>query len=129
MPIVYIQYVMYRYLFEKHYDRVEKEEEKASKEESSTALEQELVQLLAQEEDPLTAVTRVSRLLEGVVSQDTATLLLQKVRKSARFHLVLDAGAASGRLTVHKAVMKLLPPSKTTLALLGMQKSTRLICT
>ncbi len=77
------------------------------------------MQLLAQEEDPLTAVTRVSRLLEGVVSQDTATHLLQKVRKSARFHLVLDAGAASGRLAVHKAVMKLLPPSKTTLALLG----------
>jgi hypothetical protein len=77
------------------------------------------VQLLTQVEDPLTAVTRVSRLLEGVVSQDTATLLLQKVRKSARFHLVLDAGAASGRLALHKAVMKLLPPSKTTLALLG----------
>jgi hypothetical protein len=80
------------------------------------------VQLLAQEEDPLTAVTLVSRLLEGVVSQDTATLLLQKVRKSARFHLVLDAGAASGRLALHKAVMKLLPPSKTTLALLGILK-------
>ncbi len=77
------------------------------------------MQLLDREEDPLTAVTRVSRLLEGVVSQDTATLLLQKVRKSARFHLVLDAGAASGRLALHKAVMKLLPPSKTTLALLG----------
>ncbi len=105
-----------------YYDRVEKEEEKASKEESSTALEQELVQLLTQVEDPLTAVTRISRLLEGVVSQDTATLLLQKVRKSARFHLVLDAGAASGRLALHKAVMKLLPPSKTTLALLGIQK-------
>ncbi len=109
-------------MFEKHYYRLEKEEEKASKEESSTALEQELVQLLAQEEDPLTAVTRVSRLLEGVVSQDTATHLLQKVRKSARFHLVLDAGAASGRLAVHTAVMKLLPPSKTTLALLGIVK-------
>ena len=80
------------------------------------------MQLLAQEEDPLTAVTLVSRLLEGVVSQDTATLLLQKVRKSARFHLVLDAGAASGRLALHKAVMKLLPPSETTLALLGILK-------
>jgi len=50
--------------------------------------------------DPLAIVTRVTRLLEGVVTRDTATALLKKARKSARFHLVLDAAAASASRSI-----------------------------
>ena len=88
---------------------------------SADSLEQELVQLLVQEstlKDPLTVVTRVALLLSGVTG-DTALRLLKKVQKSARFPLVVDAAAASGQLTVHAALMQLLPTGKTTLKLLG----------
>jgi hypothetical protein len=76
-----------------------------------------LVQLLAHESavaDPLSAVSRVTRLLaasEGL-TRDTAHRLLKKVRKNGRFHLVIDAAAASGQLAVHAATMKLLAAGK-----------------
>ena len=97
----------------------EEEEVKTAPKETTTILEQELVQTLSKMTDPLAIVTRVTRLLEGVVTRDTATALLKRARKSARFHLVLDAAAASGKMAVHSAILNVLPPSKTNLPLLG----------